>query len=327
MADSRSDKSLGRELNTAGPTSFLIVGLGEVGQTHIAALDQTPGTEVVAGVDIVELSAEFRGRSLPVYKTVQQAAVYHDPDVVVIATPTSTHAAMCGQAAASFARARILVEKPAADNLTDAQYVLRGIGATRSVDVAYHMSFSPEVTWAVEIAQRDQSQLDIPSAIESWFTDPYSGQIKTAQPRFSDSWIDSGINALSVINRFAEPVERPSLRQIGPDEESTFEARLICQGHVSGQSVRALILTSWHVTDPAKNTRIQYCSGAELVMDHTAVAGYLIRDGAVLGTFSRDRSIPRRTRHYLALYHHWVVESKPLMPSDISLRLHELLLQ
>jgi predicted dehydrogenase len=308
-------------------STFLIVGLGEIGHVHLAALGQIPGVEVVAGVDTASLSPEFRGRSLPVHKTVREAAGHHDPDVVVIATPTSNHAEICGQVADSFAHARMLVEKPAADNLTDARYVLAEIGATRAVDVAYNMSFSPEVTWAAEMAMDSRAGLGMPLAVESWFTDPYSGQIEVARSRFGDSWIDSGINALSVISRFAEPAERTSLRQIGPDGESSFEARLSCRGNLNGPSVAALILTSWHVADPAKNTRIEYSCGAELVMDHTAVGGYLIRDCAVVATFSRDRSILRRDRRYRALYHQWVVENKPLMPASRSLRLHELLLQ
>jgi hypothetical protein len=55
-------------------------------------------------------------------------------------------------------------------------------------------------------------------------------------------------------------------------------------------------LTSWHVTDPAKTTRIRYRSGAELVMDHTAVAAYLVADGHITDAFGANASIPRRER-------------------------------
>ena len=89
----------------------------------------------------------------------------------------------------------------------------------------------------------------------------------------------------------------------------------------------ALILTSWHVSDPAKTTRIRYSSGAELVMDHTAVAGYLVHNRRITAIYGSDRAIPRRERHYLALYKWWLTERNRIMPAETSLRLHELLLQ
>jgi hypothetical protein len=49
----------------------------------------------------------------------------------------------------------------------------------------------------------------------------------------------------------------------------------------------------------------------ELLMDHTAVAGYLPRDGRVDAAFGEDQSIPRRERHYRAFYHWCLTEGRP----------------
>jgi len=267
----------------------------------------------------------FRGCGVPVYRTVLDAGADHDPDVVVITTPTPAHAAVCGEVAETFPSARILVEKPAAADLADARRVLDEIGRRQAVEVAYHMSFSPEVTWAVEVARVRADSLGAPVAIEASFSDPYKDEPESARLRFCNSWIDSGINALSVANRFVEPVERTSLRQLSEDSESVFEARLSCRK--DDDAVEALLLTSWHVTDAAKTTRIRYASGAELVMDHTAVAGYLVQNGAIAAVFGSDRGIPRRERHYRALCQWWLVEGKPIVPIQVSLRLHDLLLR
>ncbi len=140
-----------------------------------------------------------------------------------------------------------------------------------------------------------------------------------------NSWIDSGINSLSILSRFVQPAGRSSLRRIGEVPQSVFEAHITCLA--AGSELDALILTSWHVTDPAKTTRIQYSSGAELVMDHTAVAGYLVQDRRITAVSGSDRTIPRRERHYLALYKWWLTEGNRILPIETSLRLHELLLQ
>jgi len=267
----------------------------------------------------------FRGRPLPVYKTVQDARDYHHPDVVVVATPTPVHAAVCAQVAGSFPAARILVEKPAADNLAGARLILADIGRRQPVEVAYHMSFSPEVAWGVQVTTARAGELGQPVAAESCFTDPYQDDYEWARSTFGSSWIDSGINSLSILSRFADLAARTSLRRIGEPPWSAYEAHLTCRA--DGSEFEALILTSWHVTDPAKTTRIRYNSGAELVMDHTGVAGYLVQDHAVSAVFGSDRAVPRRERHYRALYQWWLVDGRPIMPAETSLHLHDLLLQ
>ena len=305
---------------------ILIAGLGDVAQSHVRALEQTPGADVVAGVDTTPGSGlTFRGRPLPAYLTLADASGHHLPDVVVIATPTPAHAAVCAGVANCFPAARILIEKPAADNLPDARHVLADIGSRQPVDVAYHMSFSPEVTWGMQVTQASAGDLGVPVAAEACFTDPYQDEPGAARSGLGNSWTDSGINSLSVLSRFTQPAARRSLRRLGELSQSVFEARITC---LAGDSeLEALILTSWHVTDPAKTTRIRYSSGAELVMDHTAVAGYLIQDRQIAAAFGSDRTIPRRDRHYRALYQWWLTEGNRIFTADTSLRLHDLLLR
>lgn len=310
---------------TATHHTILIAGLGEVAQTHLRVLEQTPGADVIAGADPAhQPQLTFHGHPVPVYPALADAAAHHQPGTVVIATPTPTHAALCAQAASLFPAARILVEKPAATSLADAQHVLEDIGSRQPVEVAYHMAYSPEVTWGLQVTH-DNAGLGVPAAAEASFTDPYSARFDEASSRLGSSWLDSGINALSILSRFAEPIKRQSLRRIGEETRSVYEAHLTCQA--AGTELEALLLTSWHVTDPAKTTRITYSSGAELLLDHTAVAGYLKKNGRITAVYGSDPAIPRRDRHYLALYKHWLTDGKPLMPAQASLRLHELLLQ
>jgi predicted dehydrogenase len=309
-----------------GPAhDVLIVGLGAISRTHIRVLEQIPAASVVAGVDTAVSALQFRGRPVPVYPEPAQAARHHHPDVVVIATPTPTHAAVCDQAAAAFPAARILVEKPAAGTIAGARHILADIGARQRVDIAYHMSYSPEVGWGLNTATARAGELGRPIAIRASFTDPYSGEADSAAARYGSSWIDSGINALSIVNRFTQLRDRVSLRARGPQAWSAFEARINCGA--DAEVFEALILTSWHVTDPAKATTISYSSGAELVMDHTAVAGYLIQDNQVTEFFGSDRSVSRQERHYRALYQSWLVSGQPIAPAQIHLHLHDLLLR
>jgi predicted dehydrogenase len=305
---------------------ILITGLGDIAQVHLRVLEQVPGADVIAGVDIAARpGVTFRGHPIPVYPTLADAARDHDPAIVVIATPTPTHADVCDQAAAAFPAARLLVEKPAADTLARARHVIEDIGARQPVDIAYHMAFSPQVGWGAGITRDRAAQLGNPVAITCYYADPYSRDADLARARFGTSWLDSGINALSVLRRFTALTGRAFLRGLGDPAWSAWQAGLTCR-NPSGAEFGALIVTNWHVSGPAKTTTVTYESGAQLVLDHTAVSGYLITGHQVTDLYGFDASTPRRVRHYQALYQSWLTEGRPIATTGEHLLLHDLLL-
>jgi len=294
--------------------SVLMVGLGAVARTHLNVLADMPQVELIAGVDPSPPEPiTFRGLDLPVAATLHE--VTETPTLIVIATPTSTHSTLCHQARELFPQAAILVEKPAADDLAEAAKLL-----SDGVEVAFHMAYAPEVLWGEQMVRTHD--LGPVREIQAWFTDPYAADLSTARERFTSSWIDSGINALSVLTRFCDPLERLSLRQLN---ESTYEARVRCAS--GGDPFEALIVTSWQVTDAARRTTLRFASGAELLLDHHAVAAYLTQSGQIAEVFGTDGSIPRRESHYINLYRRLLVDCRPLMPSEQSILLHTLLLQ
>ena len=153
----------------------VIIGIGIAGTVHARVLEDFPGVTLVAGIDTSSRNLDFRGSKTPVYSSVFDITSESqlDPDIIVIATPTPTHAAVCSEVAEYFGQASIIVEKPAADNLEDALHVVRGIGGKQPVTVAYHMAFSPVVEWGVREAAERAGQLGAPVAIEAWAADPY----------------------------------------------------------------------------------------------------------------------------------------------------------
>ena len=304
----------------------LLIGIGMAGVVHARALEDFPDLTLIAGIDTSSRTLAFRGGEVPIYSSVfeMMSESKLPPDIVVVATPTSTHADVCGEVNEYFRAASIIVEKPAADNLEDARRIVCGIGGKQPVTVAYHMAFSPVVEWGLGEASKRADQLGSPVAIESWGADPYQSDLTSAQERLGNSWIDSGINALSVIERFVKPVERTSLRQIGNSSESVFEGAFSCEA--GDKVLSATIMTSWYSTASSRWTRIRYSSGAELVMDHNAVAGYIRQNGEACATFGSDGTMPRREAHYRALYKSLLANQDRIFSTEASVRLHELLL-
>lgn len=306
----------------ASPRRIVVVGLGTAGTDHARALENVSDAQVIAGIDrSAQRSLTFKGEPLPVFESLFDITGSIDPEIVVIATPTPSHADVCREVGEYFRDAAIVVEKPAADNLEDAQRIVDG---KQPVTVAYHMAFAPEVDWAVSEVACRSAELGPPVAIESWSADPYERELASARARLGTSWIDGGINALSVIERFAPPQECTSICQLGPDSDSVFQGTFRCA--TPGGQLAALVLTSWQATGPGRSTRVRYASGAELVMDHNAVAGYLVCDGSVAARFGSDGTVPRREAHYRAFYKSWLTDGQQLFPMKTSLRLHQLLL-
>jgi predicted dehydrogenase len=304
----------------------MIAGLGNAGMDHARALESIPDATVIAGIDIDSTrSLLFRDGPVPVY--LDASAAYNarlDPDVIVIAAPTGVHDQVCADAAKYFPQAVLLVEKPAADRLPEALSIINNTGKNRRVDVAYHMAYSPEVTWAVERTREMADELGLPVSIQAWAADPYQIDHASATARFGSSWIDSGINALSVIERFATLVERTSYRTIGQEPLSASEGRFICS--YRGSRFPATVLTSWQSSGPTRSTRITYSSGSEVVMDHHGVVGYIIRDGSTVAFYGGDATVPRRENHYRELYRSWLVGDEQMFSAETSARLHSLLL-
>jgi predicted dehydrogenase len=304
----------------------VIIGIGIAGAVHARVLEDIPGVSLVAGIDTSSRDLVFRGNKTPIYPSVFDMTSESElhPDIVVVATPTPTHAEVCGEVSEYFRQASIIVEKPAADNLEDARRIVCGIGGKQPVAVAYHMAFSPVVEWGVREAAERADQLGTPVAIESWAADPYQPDLASAQERLGNSWIDSGINAVSVIERFAKPVARTSLRQIGSQSHSVYEGTFSCEAN--GKQLPATIMTTWHATAPSRWTKVRYSSGAELVMDHNAVAGYIRQDGQASAVFGSDGTVPRREAHYRALYRSLLENHDQIFSAETSMRLHRLLL-
>jgi hypothetical protein len=252
----------------------VIVGIGIAGMVHARVLEGFPEIALVAGIDPCPRDLTFRGNKVPVYPSLFEmtADTKNQPDIVVVATPTPTHAQVCGEVAEYFGQASIIVEKPAADNLEDVQRIVHGIGGKQPVTVAYHMAFSPVVEWGVRETASRADQLGTPVLIDAWAADPYQADVESAQQRLANSWTDSGINALSIIERFARPVARTSLRQIESRARSVFEGAFLCE--TGGRQVPASIMTSWYSTEPSRWTRIPSpaTSGKPVRLQHFSAA-------------------------------------------------------
>lgn len=138
------------KLSERNMLKFSLVGLGHIGRVHKEAIEETEGAELVAIIDLNFSQDESR---IPVYETLESFLENDkETDVVIIATPNGLHfehAIMCLKAGK-----HVLIEKPIALNLKDAQRIL-DVAKThnRRVFSSMQLRFSPPVRFVKNLIE------------------------------------------------------------------------------------------------------------------------------------------------------------------------------
>ncbi|MEV5685750.1 Gfo/Idh/MocA family oxidoreductase [Streptomyces sp. NPDC052164] len=279
-----------------------LVGVGIIAETHLAVLAQRPEVSLEFTVDpLLDEPPAFRGVKPPHYGILSEALAAHEPDLVVIATPTDTHADLAVQAL-TLSSARILVEKPLVGRLASLARLrsLEGEADVRSrLFTAHHFAFSPEVDWAAQLIAEHPGWGPVTS-VTSAFYDPYILRGEQAFASYVSSWMDSGVNQLSMLSRFVELTEITSgdrRMDDGASSWATFAYR--SRGAVGTARLRS----SWLTGSSSKETVLAFGgSGVEIWIDHTSMTGFAARGSSLLATHGNDGRTPRKVAHYRPLY-------------------------
>ena len=125
------------------PLRIAITGLGLVGLRHAKAISQVGGVKLCA---VADPSTESRNKAaaddVPHFETIEQLIESSRPDGIILATPTTLHAAqarLCVDAGIP-----VLIEKPLAENLAEGEALVKHAEAANvAVMVGHHRRFNP----------------------------------------------------------------------------------------------------------------------------------------------------------------------------------------
>jgi predicted dehydrogenase len=297
----------------------VLVGLGNISSPHLRALERIASVGDVVGVDTSpHAEATFRGTHLRIHAGLPEA-LCGGADLVVVATPTASHATVVDAVRALDHAVPILVEKPAADRPEAAERVL---AASHGVETIFHSGFAPEVVWATDIYAAARQRLGHAVAFEARFANPYAQDLAGRTASLANSWLDSGINALSIIGRFTIPTAVTSFRQL-EGHVSTFEARFALGSAEAWHG--GTIVTTWQAAEQTQSTRLHFSGGAELALDHIAGTATLLEDGAVTASYTRPEVEARLEGHYANFYGDYFGDRRLRYPAEAGRQLHALL--
>jgi len=184
----------------------IVIGLGNMGQSHALALHAAEGVEIAALVNRSPRKLPAALQGYPVFDNVDDALALA-PDLVVIATYSDSHAALAIRAMT--AGAHVFVEKPLATTVADARAVVEtATRLSRKLVVGYILRHHP--SWQRLIAEaRDlggpyvfRMNLNQQSTGEEWAT--HRALMQSTSPL-----VDCGVHYVDVMCQItdAAPVQ------------------------------------------------------------------------------------------------------------------------
>lgn len=264
-------------------------------------------------------------------------------DTVIVATPNHTHYYIAMNALT--AGKDLILEKPAAEGIEEVRNLEQTAAQKEcSIYYAFHAATAYDVIWTQEyLNQPDiKKELGEITGFSARFYDPYivDGALKREAEGLQNCWLDSGINALSVIRKFVNieniQIDNVSAAMNGKAKPGITQCMAeyrfqIVTGDRSGFGV---VDTNWTTGRNHKSTRLFFGkSGNVLNMDHTAQKVYRTRpDGQTEELANLSSGRERLLNHYLGLFedffqHKRSSDAESGMNNRDAVKLHELLFQ
>lgn len=286
-----------------------IIGLGHVAAHQIAAIEQSPNFHLLAGCDLDRERHSLLGKSARAFvSTSEFLEGCDDLDVVIVASPNRLHVehGMAVMEAGKW----LLMEKPLAESPEEFEhFVLRKKELSANCTIALHAAFGVETEWYCRPDGLLASDMDDLTSIHSSFDDPYVRELQLLPQARSlgGSWLDSGINALSVIGRIVDLEsivveecqmtrdDRGRCRELDSSVEYSFKNE--------SRTGSGRIQTSWLTGRDRKVTALEFDEGDRtIVLDHSEQRVVLSANGVTRSVFENTNGLARLTNHYIGVF-------------------------
>ena len=283
-----------------------IIGLGHVATHQIAAIDNSKEFQLTAGCDSDRARLALLDESVSAYTDAEEMLQRSDLDVVVVASPNRLHVSHGVQVMA--AGKWLFMEKPLAE--TQEQFDLfdrKRQEYASHCTLALHAAFGVEVEWFFgNYHEADAAKL---TSFAAEFYDPYftDGQVEQCAASLGGSWMDSGINALSVICQLIGPddlvIRASRMTRVEGSKCSEVSGAVVFQFRRSGVRGDGAIQTSWTTGRDQKLTTLGFDDAdRKIILDHSAQQVILREQQRDQLLFSCNNGLPRLTNHYVGAF-------------------------
>jgi D-galactose 1-dehydrogenase len=280
-----------------------IIGIGHIAKYQIKAIDHSPHIVLTDAFDIDSNANASLSKDVRFHDSFEAMLNHAVADIYLISTSNNSHFSIAMQLLER--KKHILLEKPVCVNANELKLLTDAIHKSNTFfHVAYHAGFARDVQWWLH---QNKDELGRLTDFNAGFFDPYiaNGSLKKEASSLGGSWIDSGINALSVITQFISASDL-SLHTSRMTKVDGIECAQI-QGHAvfsftsQNKTGQGIIDTNWSLGINEKSTCLWYEKG-KILLDHSNESVYQLNDdGATLIKDMRNNH-ERLTNHYIALF-------------------------
>ena len=285
-----------------------IAGLGHVAVHQIAALANTDVFNLVAVCDPDPGRLALLGKGMIAFTDIADMLSLAELDVVVVATPNRLHVDHGVQVLES--GKWLVMEKPLAETQEGFERVEKTRDRYRGhCTLALHAAFGQEVEWLCRQQLIDGLDVKESESFVAQFYDPYfeDGRLQSRAFSLGGSWMDSGINALSVIFRVTNhdnlSMRDSRMTRIAGTDCSEVQATVefgFSRGTSFGSGV---IDTNWTLGRDKKMTTLGFRgSDRKIVLDHSAQQVVVKSPLGQQIVYECQNGLSRLTNHYIGVF-------------------------
>jgi predicted dehydrogenase len=251
-------------------------------------------------------------------------------DAVLIAVPPHAHEELAR--ACLLAGKDVLLEKPAVLSVEKLQELYSlAEERRRLLHVAYHASFAVDLAWYNEHQDRlmENYSLGAIKRISCVFFDPYmeDGEVISSKRFLAGSYIDSGVNELSVCERLTELSDFACTFHREEREQNEAACTFASRTEYQSGSRQIVLETGWNRGLNQKTTLLEFERGdVKILLDHSNQQVVLLENGGEKILY-REASMERLLRHYTGVFSDFLsAEAQRRDNREKSLVIHEKLL-
>jgi predicted dehydrogenase len=283
-----------------------LIGLGQAARHQLGAIDRTHGVRLVDAHDLDPGKSKNLGNDVRFHPNLGTLLKHSDADLFIIASPSETHLDISRKLLKN--DRAILIEKPACINSAE----LNSLGSLaestdKFVAVALNASFGLEVQWWLDHHHDPEYGLGELVGFDSGWFDPYivHGKMESPARSLLGSWIDGGLNALSVIGTFIDGKNltiNECLLSLAPEfQGKDVRGKATFNFSLKNGKGCGSIETNWTLGLDRKVTRLAY-EGGEIILHHSKESVFLCRDEKRILLKDLRNRFPRLTNHYCGLF-------------------------
>lgn len=237
-------------MTDSGKVRVGLCGLGEIGQVHLAAINESPVAELAAVCELdTDLAARTVGDTVPVFTSVE-AMIESGIDAVDICLPHHLHVPMA--LAALDGGCDVILEKPLAIELDGADAIAAAAETSgRRVGVSHNqLHFAPHRRLIELVEAGELGDLRALYA-RLWMGGKYGGWREDATQAGGGLLMDAGVHRIYMTLALAGPVRTVTALMDRPRAEDTFTLLLEFESGASG-----VIQAGYHGPDGVFDDRL-----------------------------------------------------------------------